>query len=164
MTAIRCCSDTEVKWDAWLIKPQCFWLCFFSTYIIFKVIIPFVWDKFLKIQQSLISSYWQEVKMWYFSFILILQLSSCTDNANCYQRENVQFKARKKKKKKTFQRMTCKTWYFTFEYYFNCFTHGSHFSGSGNIMFGVFLWYKYRYMVILLATTTRLLSMQMECG
>lgn len=91
-------------------------------------------------------------------------MSAGADTANCYQHENVQFKAKKKKKKKNSQRMKRKTWSFTFEYVFLfCVTPGSHFSGSGKNMLGGFLWYNYRYMVILLfATTTRRLSMQMK--
>lgn len=88
-------------------------------------------------------------------------MSAGADTANCFfQHENVHLK---QKKEKSSQRMKCKTWSFTFEYVFLlCVTPGSHFSGSGKNMRGGFLWYKYRYMVILLFATTRRFSMQME--
>lgn len=154
-----------MKWNSWLMKPRCFWLVLSLkvsklTYITFKVIISFAWNKIFKfnsLQQLLTRSENMVCCSSVLIFLVLLQLSAGIDTANCYQRENVQFKA-----KQMSQRMKCKT----FEYYFNCITPGSHFSGSGNNTFCGFCdWYKYRYMVILLlATTTRRLSMQMEFG
>lgn len=144
-TAVRHCGANAYKVTRLVVEASGL-LYFVCPPHIYMYIIIF---KFLSLEiqasnSTVFNQQLQEVEIWCWLEVL-LQVSAGTDTADCYQHFNVQFKA------KNMIRVL--------------FKHLSCLDPIYRVIFFVCDWYKYRYMVILLfATTTRCLSMQMEFG